>query len=152
MKKLLIAALVSGQILGTAAPAFAQIAAPMRDTEVGTFSGLRLRIPFGGTASEPVRAGFAFAPTTRATSQDGNVRTRIGEGLEFGMVGREPLQFSLAGTPVNRLVQGRAGPEGRKLGVSTLGWVAIGAGTVLVLVGGFYVWLIEESKCGPMEC
>lgn len=152
MKKLLISALVAGQVLGAAAPAAAQHALPSRDTEVGTFSGLRLRVPFGGAAREPVRAGFAFAPTTRTSFQDGNVRTRIGEGLEFGMVGREPLQISLAGTPVNRLVPGRAGPGGRRLGVSTLGWVAIGTGAVVVLVGGFYIWLREESECGPMEC
>ena len=152
MKKLLIAALVAGQACGAALPASAQNAAPLRDTEVGTFSGVRLRVPFGGAAREPVRAGFAFAPTTRTSFQDGAVRTRIGEGLEFGLVGSEPLQFSLAGTPVNRLAQGRTGPNGRKLGVSTLGWVGIGAGVVVVLVGGFYVWLMEESKCGPMEC
>ena len=152
MKKLTIAALLAGQLLGSALPAFAQNAAPLRDTEVGTFSGVRLRIPFGGAAREPVRAGFAFSPTTRTAFQDGTVRTRIGEGVEFGIVGREPLQFSLAGTPVNRLAHGRAGPDGRRMGVSTLGWVGIGAGTVVVLVGGFYVWLMEESKCGPGEC
>ena len=121
MKKLLIAALVAGQVLTTAAPAFAQNYAPVRETETGMFSGVRLRVPFGGAAREPVRAGLAFAPTTRTEHQDGRVRTRVGEGLEFGMVGREPMQFSVAGTPVNRLAQGRTGPDGRRLGVSTVG-------------------------------
>src|ERR1700741_1072031 len=112
MKKLLIAALVTGQILGAAAPAFAQSYAPVRDTDTGAFGGVRIRIPFGGGAREPVRAGLAFAPTARTDHQDGRVRTRIGEGLEFGINGRGPAQFSLAGTPVNRLAQGRAGPDG----------------------------------------
>ena len=121
MRKMLIAALVAGQVLGTAAPAFAQNFSPVRETETGAFGGVRLRIPFGGTAREPVRAGLAFAPTMRTDFQDGRVRTRIGEGLEFGAVGREPLQFSLAGTPVNRLVHGQTGPDGRRVGVSTIG-------------------------------
>src|SRR5438128_1642800 len=109
MKKLLIAALIAGQI---ATPAVAQNYSPVRDAETGTFSGLRVRFSFGGSTREPVRAGLAFAPTTRTEHLDGRVRTRIGEGLEFGFNGRGPAQFSLAGTPVSRLAQGRAGPNG----------------------------------------
>lgn len=151
MKKLLIAALVAGQVPGAVAPAFAQGFAPVRDTETGTFGGVRLRIPFGGAAREPVRAGLAFAPTTRTGYQDGHVRTRIGEGLEFGMVGREPLQFSLAGTPVNRLVQGRTGPDGRKLGVSTIGWIAIGVGAAAVIVVSAAAICFSDSDCVGSE-
>jgi hypothetical protein len=151
MKKLLIAALVAGQILGSAAPAFAQTYSPVRETETGTFGGLRVRIPFGGAAREPVRAGLAFAPTTRTDHQDGRVRTRIGEGLEFGMVGRQPLQFSLAGTPVNRLVQGRTGPDGRKLGVSTIGWIAIGVGASLVILVAATAACAADHDCLPSE-
>ena len=151
MKKLLIAALVTGQVLGAAAPAFAQAYSPVRDTETGTFSGLRVRIPFGGGAREPVRAGLAFAPTTRTDHQDGRVRTRIGEGLEFGMVGRQPLQVSLAGTPVNRLVQGGTGPDGRKLGVSTLGWVAIGVGAAVLIVVSAAAICFSDSDCVGSE-
>ena len=151
MKKLLIAALVAGQVAGAASPAFAQGVSPLRDTETGTFGGLRLRIPFGGAAREPVRAGLAFAPVTRIGYQDGQVRTRIGEGLEFGIVGRQPLQFSLAGTPVNRLVQGRTGPDGRKLGVSTIGWIAIGVGATLVILVSATALCMSDSDCNPSE-
>ena len=147
MKKLMIAFLVAGQVLASAVPAAAQNYAPVRDTETGAFGGVRLRIPFGGAAREPVRAGLAFAPTARTDYQDGRVRTRIGEGLEFGMVGRGPLQVSLAGTPVNRLVQGRAGPDGRKLGVSTIGWIAIGVGVAAVIVVSAAAICFSDSDC-----
>ena len=151
MRKVMIAALIAGQLLTGAAPAVAQGYAPVRETETGAFGGVRLRIPFGGPAREPVRAGLAFAPTARTDFQDGRVRTRIGEGLEFGMIGREPLQFSLAGTPVNRLVQGRSGPDGRKLGVSTLGWIAIGVGVAAVIVVSAAAICFSDSDCVGSE-
>jgi hypothetical protein len=153
MKKLLIASLLSAPVLTNAAPAMAQEFSASREIQTGGFAGARVRIPFGGSARrEPIRAGLAFAPTVRVDHSDGRSRTRIGEGLEFGINGNEPVGLSLAGTPVSQLVQGRRGPDGQRLGVSTVGWIAIGAGAVLVLVAGFYVWLIEESKCGPGEC
>ncbi len=151
MKKLLVAALVAGQILGATGPAFAQGYAPVREMETGTFAGVQLRIPFGGAARAPVRAGFTFAPTARAEHQDGRVRTRIGQGLEFGLVGREGVQFSLAGTPVSRLVQGRGGPGGRRLGVSTLGWVAIGVGGLLVVTFTAAAICFSDSDCVGSE-
>ncbi|HYD13234.1 MAG TPA: hypothetical protein VEC11_10340 [Allosphingosinicella sp.] len=151
MKKLLIAALVAGQTCAATTPAFAQGYAPAHDTEMGMFSGVRIRIPFGGGARAPIRAGLAFAPTARTDYQDGRVRTRIGEGLEFGVNGREPLQFSLAGTPVNRLAQGRAGPDGQRLGVSTIGWIAIGVGATLVILVTATAICMSDSECNPSE-
>lgn len=151
MKKLLIDTLIAGQVLTTAAPAFAQNYSPVRETETGAFGGVRLRIPFGGPARESVRAGLAFAPTTRADHQDGRVQTRVGEGLEFGMVGREPLQFSLAGTPVNRLAQGREGPNGQRMGVSTIGWIAIGVGASLVILVAATAICASDHDCLPSE-
>ena len=153
MKKLLIASLLSAPVLGSATPLIAQDFSASREIETGGFAGARVRIPFGGSArGEPIRAGLTFAPTVRVDYSDGRSRTRIGDGLEFGIAGNEPIRLSLAGRPVSQLVQGSPGPDGQRLGVSTMGWIAIGAGTVLVLVGGFYVWLMEESECGPGEC
>jgi hypothetical protein len=151
MRTVMIAALIGGQALTGVAPAVAQGYAPVRETEAGAFGGVRLRIPFGGPAREPVRAGLAFAPTARTDFQDGRVRTRISEGLEFGIVGREPLQFSLAGTPVNRLAQGRTGPNGRRLGVSTLGWIAIGVGVAAVIVISAAAICFSDSDCVGSE-
>ena len=151
MKKLMIAALLAGQLLGTGVPALGQSQASVRGTEAGTFAGLRVRLSFGGANPEPLRAGLAFAPTQRIDYQDGHVRTRIGEGLEFGMVGRAPLQFSLAGTPVSRLAQGRTGPDGRRMGVSTLGWVAIGVVATAVIVVSAAAICISDHDCLPDE-
>ena len=145
MRKSLIAALLASQIAG-GVPAFAQGYAPLRDMETGTFTGARVRISFGGPARERVRAGFTFAPTVRADYQDGRVHTRIGEGLEFGFNGRGPAQFSLAGTPVNRLAPGRTGPDGQRLGISTLAWVGIGLGVVVIGV----LALAEACRAGDI--
>ena len=132
MRKLLIGALVAGQALGGSAPAFAQGFAPAQETRAGAFAGLRVRVPFGGGFNrEPVRAGLAFAPATRTETQDGRVRTRIGEGMEFGLRGREPMQFSVAGRTLPQLgAQGRSRAGG---GVPTGAWIA--GGLVLVTVG-----------------
>jgi hypothetical protein len=92
-----------------------------------------------------------LAPTTRVDFQDGRVRTRIGEGLEFGINGRGPAQFSLAGTPVSRLAQGRPGPNGERRGISTLGWIAIGVGATAVIVVAAAAICIEDSGCFPDE-
>lgn len=146
MKKALLAALAAAIVFGAAAPAVAQSYAPLRDMEAGTFTGARVRVSFGGPARERVRAGFTFAPTVRADYQDGRVRTRIGEGLEFGFNGHGPAQFSLAGTPVNRLAQGRPGPDGEKLGISTLAWVGIGVGVLVIGV----VALGEACRAGDI--
>ena len=151
MRKVMLTALVAGQLLTGAAPVFAQSYAPVRETGTGAFGGVRVRIPFGGAAREPVRAGLAFAPTARTDYQDGHFRTRIGEGLEFGMVGREPLQFSLAGTPVNRLAEGRTGPDGRRMGVSTLGWIAIGVGAAAIIVLSAAALCFSDSDCVGSE-
>lgn len=134
MKKLLIAALAASQTMTNAAPAFAQAFAPARETEAGAFAGVRIRLSLGGPQQEPLRAGFAFAPTVRTDYQDGRTNARIGEGLEFGFSGSRRPQLSLAGMPVNRLAPGRGGPEGERLGISTLGWVGIGVGVLLVAV------------------
>ena len=142
MQKMLIAALVAGQMLGQSAPAFAQA----QETQAGAFGGFRIRLPFGGANRELVRAGLAFAPTVRTDYQDGRGRTRIGEGVEFGFAGRGPVQFSLAGIPVNRLAQGRTGPDGRRLGISTVAWIAIGVGVLAVAT----VVLFESCRAGDI--
>jgi hypothetical protein len=146
MKIILLATLAAAEIFGAATPAVAHSYAPLRNMEAGTFTGARVRISFGSPARERVRAGFTLAPTVRADYQDGRVRTRIGEGVEFGFNGRGPAQFSLAGTPVNRLVQGRTGPDGQRRGISTIGWVGIGLGVVVIGV----VALAEACRAGDI--
>lgn len=130
MRKLLIGALIAGQALGGAVPALAQGFAVAQETQAGAFAGLRVRLPFGGASREPLRAGLAVAPTMRTETQDGRVRTRIGEGLEFGLRGSEPAQFSIAGRSLRQL---NAQGNDRGGGISTGAWIA--GGLVLVTVG-----------------
>lgn len=155
MKKLLIAALVSGQFLGSAAPAFAQSYAPVRESETGAFGGVRIRIPFGGSHREPVRAGIAFAPTTRTDFQDGRIRTRFGEGVEFGYRTGRPLALSLAGRDLSSFrlnaAQGDQEQQRRRRGPSTLGWIAIGVGVSVVIFVAAVAACASDSDCIPSE-
>ena len=111
MRTLLIGALIAGQMLAGTAPAFGQGFAAAQETRAGAFAGFRVRLPFGGAGREPVRAGLAFAPAMRTESMDGRVRTRIGEGFEFGLNGREPVQFSIGGRSLRQLAS-RANSNG----------------------------------------
>lgn len=150
MKRLTMAALLAGQMLAAAPPALAAELTDGRTQEMGAFGGVRLRVPLDGGAAEQrqVRAGLAVAPTLRSRSASGETRTRIGEGLELGFNGDDRVRLSLAGTPVSHLARGPAGPDGRRLGVSTLGWIAIGtvvvAGAVLVL----FQLCVDGEVCG----
>ena len=149
MKRVTIAALLAAQLLTAAPPVIAAELTDGRTQEMGAFGGVRVRVPLDGRVGQRrLRAGLTVAPTLQTRSANGEVRTRIGEGLEFGLNGDDQFRVSLAGTPVSRLAQGPAGPDGRRLGVSTLGWIAIGtvvvAGAVLVL----FQLCVDGEVCG----
>jgi hypothetical protein len=76
---------------------------------------------------------------------------RIGEGLEFGLVGNQPARLTLGGTPVSQLFHGPVGPDGRRLNASTREWVAIGVGAVVVLAGVAYLVFAEMIDCDEDE-
>lgn len=151
MKKLTIAALLAGQMATAVPPA---IAAPLEDhpsltdQRRGAFIGARLRIPLDGARDERrLRAGLTLAPTVRTRNADGAGRLRFGEGLELGVAGREPVRLSLAGRPIDRM----AGPDGERLGVSTLGWIAIGVGASVVILVSALALCMDDSECNPSE-
>ena len=152
MKKLTIAALVCAQTLAAAQPAAAQLAA-QEQRQMGAFAGVRLRVPLDGPrADRGVQAGLTVAPALHSRSADGASRARLGEGLELGIRPNHPLALSLAGTRVDRLgmAPNGAAPDGRRAGVSTLGWVGIGVGTVVVVgLGVGYLWLEDAVDCDP---
>jgi hypothetical protein len=85
-----------------------------------------------------------MAPTLRSASSDGRVQTRFGEGLELGFGrSRQGVALSLAGRPLTG--SDRNLPQNR-VGVSTLGWVAIGVGAVaLILVAATVT--CQETNC-----
>ena len=148
MKRLSGVALIAALV---AQPVSAAELGATADRDLGYFGGVRLRLPLDGRRGEPLRAGLAIAPLVQTRSMQGEVRTRIAEGVEFGVTGRQPLRLSVGGTPVNRLVPGRNGPNGNRQGVSTVGWVGIGVGAVVVTLGVAYLVFAEMIDCDADE-
>src|SRR5207253_10274814 len=119
MKKLTIAALVAAQLLPAAQPAFAADFAATQDQRAGVFAGFRLRMPLDGAPRQrQVRAGLAVAPTMHSLGQNGALRFRIGEGMEFGYRSNRPLSFSVAGQDLGRF-RLNATEDGQRRGMST---------------------------------
>jgi hypothetical protein len=151
MRKLLIAAVLAAQIAVSARPAFG--AELSRDnagtsTQVSAFAGARLRVPLGGGREKP-RAGLALTSTLR---NGAGGELRFAKGAELGFSGRNSgIKLSLAGTPVAQMAQGGRGPEGRKQGVSTLGWVGIGVGFVALVLVALVAACSADDDCPPSE-
>jgi len=143
MRKMLIAGLVAAaQILPAAQPAAAAELGHDRtatSSQVSAFAGARLRVPLGGGREKP-QAGLALTSTLRSGATG---ELRFAKGAELGFAGDRKLRLSVAGTPVSKLRQGAAAPDGRKLGVSTLGWIGIGAAVVVV---GTAIWFVDAMN------
>lgn len=141
MKFVTMAALAAAQIALAAQPAAA--AELQREAsgpnQIGSFVGARVRVPIGATREKP-HAGLAFTATQRA-GETGTLR--FSKGLELGFSGGDKVRLSLAGRPVSQLRQGAGAPTGRKLGVSPIGWVAIGVGVAVI---GTAVWFYAEMS------
>jgi hypothetical protein len=155
MRKLLIAALVAAQTTAVAPPAFAaelaDHAAPGGQRQ-GAFAGARVRIPLG-SAKAKVRAGLTVAPMRQGRASDGSLRTSFGQGLELGLGETGKPALSLAGQRMDRLALGPNGkaPEGKRAGVSTLGWVAIGVGFVALVLVALVAACSADDDCPPSE-
>lgn len=147
MRKLLIAGLVAAaQILPAAQPA---MAAELHQDRAGTpnqvsaFAGARLRVPLGGR--EKPQAGLALTSTLRSGATG---ELRFAKGAELGFSGDRKVRLSLGGRPVSQIAQGGKAEDGRKLGVSTLGWIGIGAAVVVVGTAvWFYAAITDDDRC-----
>ncbi|PSJ43033.1 hypothetical protein [Allosphingosinicella deserti] len=136
MKTAIIAFLLTGlSVAATGRAAAAELidAAPATPQR-GAFAGARLRVPFGG--HEPARAGLALASVER-TRETG--ATALATGLELGFTGRGRLALAAGGRTL-RL------DDKRKAGVSTLGWVAIGAGVAIIAGGLLFLDAVRDSS------
>jgi hypothetical protein len=139
MKKLTIAALVAGQVLTAAAPASAADLVDRQEVRGGAFAGFRLRVPIGGNPrAERIRAGLTLAPTLSARGEDNAVRTRIGEGLEFGYRAGRPISFSIAGRDL------RPAGGARNQALSTGEILLIAGGVIVVTAGIVAAVFIDE--------
>ncbi len=138
MKRITAAALVAAQLAAAAPASGAELlaAGDPAQTRLGAFAGGRLRVELGGRHDGRPRLGLTVAPYSHRQAGDGRVTLRHGEGVELGIVGREPARVSFAGY---RLAPGGAPVDsnGRRLGVSTLGAAGIAAGVILVGAAAF---------------
>ncbi|QAY75927.1 hypothetical protein [Sphingosinicella sp. BN140058] len=113
----------------------AELIDPARSTlQRGAFAGARLRVPLG--ARDAPRFGVALAPTQRERETGA---TALAAGLELGFTGRGHFELAAAGKPL------RFDGE-RKSGVSTLGWIGIGAGVALVVGGLLFIDAVRDSS------
>ncbi len=116
---------------------------------MGAFGGLRLRLPLGGPARErQARVVLTVAPTMHSIDSEGAVRSRTGEGLEFGFRSDGKRTFSFAGQELDRRAIGPRlnADEDDDGGVPT--WALV-LGGVAVAGGLGYLALIELIDC---EC
>jgi hypothetical protein len=152
VREKIAAALIAAMAVSAAQPVMAADLGFVQDQRPGAFGGLRLRLPLDGPRRQQrLRAGLAIAPTMHVQNGEGASRLRFGEGLEFGFAGSERARVSLGGVPVNRLAQGPAGPDGQRMGVSTLGWIGIGVGAALVIVVAAGALCASDHDCIPSE-
>lgn len=148
MKTYVLAGLVATQTIVAAQPAAAASFEESATVQSGTFAGARIRLSLGGKEQDrKFRAGLTLAPTLRSQTISGQTQTRIGEGLELGFTGKRPLTLSLAGRPVSNLLPGGAkSDDERRLGISTVGYVAIGAGVALVVGAVLFADAVHDSR------
>jgi hypothetical protein len=148
MKRLMMTALVAGQIVLAAQPATAADFGDERGAVAqrqGAFAGARLRVPLAGAKGQKPRAGLAIAPIAQGRQADGSVRTRFGEGLELGFAGRDKPILAYGGQPVARLAQGPVGTDGRRANVSTGKGLLIVGGIVVVALAGLALLVVSQE-------
>ena len=122
-------------------------AAELSDVQYGTFVGARLTI--GGRTGGRPTAALTVAPTQNRFSSNGMNAMRIGEGIALNLTPGNRPTLTLAGVRADQALG--LGPSTdvnakHKLGVSTGGWIAIGAGVVAVAGGAYFLHLVHEAE------
>jgi hypothetical protein len=148
MKVILTAALVLAQLplapLGAAAIDDAPAAGQQ---QMGTFTGARLRVPFGGEKAGKARIGLGVAGVAHRRFFDGRIETRFAEAAEIGFSERR-LGLSVGGQPVATRLGAQDGEDRdeaeKKDGLSTWGIIGIVAGGVLI-AGGIGLALLVDA-------
>lgn len=143
MRRMIIASICAAQFAAAAQPAAAAELHPDRNTATarsGSFAGARVRVPLGGGRERPQVA----AALTAMHRSDNGGPVRFASGAELGIGKERAVNLKLGGRPISRLSDAGQEPRHRKLGVSTVGWVAIGVGAAALLyIGGLF--LIAEN-------
>ena len=148
MRKFSVALLVSALLAEPAqAASWNQAAGQVRP---GSFIGARLRISLGGDVASKPQAALTIAPTQSRFSGSGQISTRIGDGVALNFSATRPT-LTIGPVRPHALLglqnQGQVDAN-RKLGISTVGWVAVGVGTIALAVGGYYIyWTNQCDEC-----
>jgi hypothetical protein len=147
MKTITMGGLLLAQLAIAAQPASA---ATLHDQEiaarqsVGAFAGGRVRIQLGGRTAK-ASAGLALAPMGRSVGQDGSVRLRLGEGVDFASTNGGAPGLRLAGRPIEEVRKGFQDKEADEDdGLSPVAIGAIVIGGLVVAAGIGYVILINN--------
>lgn len=151
MRILLIAALLMTPAGVAASPPVLDLASS-QGAQMGTFAGLRLRVPLGGPPRErQVRATATIAPTLHAEDQTGARSMRMGEGVEFSFRADGRPSFSLAGEDLTRRYGAKLNANDEDDGgIPT--WALV-VGGLAVTAGIGYLALIEALDCDSgSEC
>jgi hypothetical protein len=114
----------------------------------GAFIGAKLQLSTGGREHAQPNASLTVAPTQSRVGADGMLRTRIGDGVAFNLSPGTKPRVTLAGVRADvalGLQPGRTANTDKKLGVSSVGWVAIGVGVVAIAGGLYFVHLVREA-------
>jgi hypothetical protein len=128
-------AIMSAVLMTT--PAHAQGSGDRSETtQMGVFVGARMTLSLSGRTAAKPRTMLAIAPTQLRQSVDGSRKMRIGEGFALNLNG--------SATPT--LTVGKDVVADRKLGISTGGWIAIGAGVVATVGAVGVLYLRELSE------
>ena len=156
MKKLMIAALLSGQVLIGVQPAPAADFAATQPDRTGAFGGLRVRLPLGGREEQrQIRAGLMIAPTLQDSNAQGERALLIGEGVELGYRSGRPLALSVAGMDLSRPRLGSAQDEPTPAEDEESGggpsWPLIVGGVVIAALGigalAINEWIDDDRCC-----
>jgi hypothetical protein len=110
------------------------------DFRPSAFAGARLKLPLGSAKAEP-SAQLTVAPARSSISGAGMMTTRIGEGVGLEFAGKKP-QLTIAGATNADIREAR-----QKMGISTVGWVAIGVGAAAVVTFGI---LVATAGCDSL--
>jgi len=120
----------------------------------GTFVGVRLKLQSGGNSVAKPTAALTLAPTQSRISSTGLVRTRIGEGLALSFAPSEKVTLRIGGVRADTalgLSRGRTTVTDNKFGISTAGWIAIGAGVTVVGLGVAYLVVADMMDCSDED-
>ena len=158
MRLMVIAALVLGQC-PLAPLAAADIDGGTAETQqrIGTFTGARVRIAFGGRQAGKPRLGLGVSGISQNRTPDGRAVTHYAEGLQVGLAADRGLGLSVGGrTLVGRGLGAQQQPdaepeaEEEEGGLSTLEIVGLVAGGVLV-AGGIGLALLIDAMNDASE-